>query len=633
MPNFTTITDSPENVTTGSSIAPERRFQVAINPLWPGQKLKSKDEGETLWSRHTGAWRTETHTLESFCQRITGDGFSFCAVLKRPWRIGANFQSLQVLATDHDGAPLETLLEDPLIEDHAAFIYETPSSTLENPKSRAAYVLDTPITDAGMARLAYRALIWHFSNGAPDAEADRACKDPTRFFYGRPQAPHQFLGNILYRDVLQEIIEDYLTSGTSADLDYLDLFEEVAERYVKNGASASAPARTGDYDPHRGPRLADVDQLALAKFLTGKGMKLCHDGRFNGPCLFHDCDCPGAAYISRWTGSWYCFCSDHPGVNHGSVEALADVGFTPPQRPRTVPPHRQSAKTAPTGSPGAECPLNSEENPFLKKRRANYRQSALWDWCCDMFPMPIGKKPPLISNVALSRDSARAHVFDSYASTWFNEANAAHKCRVLLYNLFLFFTKTETYMMTVAAEDWSEKRDDAIQKRVERKGGKVFGIDNSASRRCWVYLSTVQATGFELVDDISGALLEAVKGITVPKDKPLTAEGQVGKFRPTRGSRGIMNAAENAPDDDKGKMVIIARKAGGTDFPAWEAELRALGRRYDYIDPIYLSQVGQGLDTEVDRVDPFAEAIAIAEYLGYEDTKHRAKAKQQGVAA
>lgn len=61
-------------------------FQVAINPLWPGQKLKQKSEGETRWGRHTGAWPTEEHSLESFAQRVCKDGFAFCAVLKTPWR-------------------------------------------------------------------------------------------------------------------------------------------------------------------------------------------------------------------------------------------------------------------------------------------------------------------------------------------------------------------------------------------------------------------------------------------------------------------------------------------------------------------------------------------------------------------
>lgn len=172
-----------------SDAARERQFQVSINSLWPGDKLKAKSEGETRWPRHTGAWRTETHTLESLCQRLTGDGFAMCAVLKDPWRKAGNFQSIQVLATDHDGASLETLAEDPLIEDRCAFIYETPSSTKENPKARAVFVLDGPITDPGIARLAYRALIWHFSNVAPDAAADEACKDPTRFFYGGPKRP------------------------------------------------------------------------------------------------------------------------------------------------------------------------------------------------------------------------------------------------------------------------------------------------------------------------------------------------------------------------------------------------------------------------------------------------------------
>ena len=32
---------------------PALRFETSINPLWPGQKLRSQAEGETRWGRHT----------------------------------------------------------------------------------------------------------------------------------------------------------------------------------------------------------------------------------------------------------------------------------------------------------------------------------------------------------------------------------------------------------------------------------------------------------------------------------------------------------------------------------------------------------------------------------------------------
>lgn len=59
-------------------------FKVSVNPLWPGQKLRPQAEGETRWARHAGAWRTETHTLESFAARICMEGCAVCSALKAP---------------------------------------------------------------------------------------------------------------------------------------------------------------------------------------------------------------------------------------------------------------------------------------------------------------------------------------------------------------------------------------------------------------------------------------------------------------------------------------------------------------------------------------------------------------------
>jgi hypothetical protein len=600
--------------------AQERQFQVSMNSLWPGRKLKAKSEGETQWSRHTGAWRTETHTLKSLCQRITGDGFALCAVLKEPWRKAGNFKSIQVLATDHDGASLEALSEDPLIEDHAAFIYETPSSTRESPKGRAMFVLDRPITDPGIARLAYRALIWHFSNGAPDAAADEACKDPTRFFYGRPQAPHLFLGNVLYRDVLQEIIEGYLASGTGADL------------------NTPAYTRTGEYDPHRGPQLVGEDRQALAKFLTGQGLKLCHDGRFNGPCLFHECNCPGAFYASSRTGSWYCFCSDHPGINHGSVGDLADVGFVP-EHPREAMTWEEVKKNVaqepvqPFYRDRRRCPEDSiGENTITKfrtssssngrRKRDNLKRSALWDWCREHFPAPKGVKPKVKSAVLLSKKDRRFVIADLYSTSWLNRANEMFKKSNLLFHLIKRFAKADAYYHLVPADDWNEKKHEAVRKAVERKGGRYFAIDNLLAHGYWVYIATAQAPGFEPIEDLPEFLLKAVKGIRVPKEVP---EG--GRFHPTRASQCMRKLEDQPPDEDKDELALIASKRGETDWAGWEANLRELGWDHEDIDPIFRSMPYSGITGLADPREPYQALVDLAVSMGYSAHKRPQKAE------
>ena len=166
-----------------------KTFEVGINPQWPGEKLP---KGDSRWGEHTSNFSLETHTLNSFSVRVAGDGCSFAPVMKGNYRDGANFISAQHLVLDDDRETLESSLEalagDSFIRDHAAVLYETPTSTQERPRSRVVFILDDPITDSEHYRLAQESLLSKFG------ETDPSVKDAARFFYGRPNARHLILG-------------------------------------------------------------------------------------------------------------------------------------------------------------------------------------------------------------------------------------------------------------------------------------------------------------------------------------------------------------------------------------------------------------------------------------------------------
>ena len=184
------------------------KFAIAINQEWPGEKLP---HGDPRWPEHTASFHVESHTIESLTKRVTVEGYGFSAVMKDGWRKETNFISAQHIGLDDDRgtqeSSLEALAEDPFIENHGALLYASLSSTPEHPKSRILFVLDTPFTESSDYRTAQEAMCWKF--GATDPQV----KDPARFFYGRPNADHINLGNVLYRDTLQEeVIEPYLHS-------------------------------------------------------------------------------------------------------------------------------------------------------------------------------------------------------------------------------------------------------------------------------------------------------------------------------------------------------------------------------------------------------------------------------------
>lgn len=98
-------------------------------------------------------------------------------------RIETHFVSSQLLALDLDQCPMDIdQLEDwsEFIQDYAFMMYPTPSSTIEYPKTRILFILDTPVEQSKRWRVLQFALMEHFAEVKPD----EACKDPSRLFYG-----------------------------------------------------------------------------------------------------------------------------------------------------------------------------------------------------------------------------------------------------------------------------------------------------------------------------------------------------------------------------------------------------------------------------------------------------------------
>ena len=121
------------------------KFEISINTLWPGEKLQ---QGDNRWQEQTASFHKELHTIDSLVKRVAVDGCAFAPVMRGGYRSRGNFISAQHIGLDDDcgtaASSLQALAEDPFIAAHAAFLYETPSSTPECPKSKIVFVLDQP---------------------------------------------------------------------------------------------------------------------------------------------------------------------------------------------------------------------------------------------------------------------------------------------------------------------------------------------------------------------------------------------------------------------------------------------------------------------------------------------------------
>ena len=590
-------------------------FEIGLNPLWPGQKLGARANGENRWSAHQRAWRTERHNIDSLAQAVCGHGFAFGAVLSNSWRVGKYFTSAQVFGTDHDGASLNTLLADPFIQKFAAFIYETPSSTAANLKSHAVFVLDSPVTDPQMAMLAYRRLIFRFSNGVPDIEADHACKDPVRFFYGKPQADHMILGNVLYRDILQEeVLEPYLAAiGVGAV-----------------SASTATMVYQGNYKPHAGDPLSPADQEDLALLLRGAGLTLGRDGRYNGACILKHTSgpwsCAGAFYASAKTGFGHCFCSDHEGENSGGVRALATIGFSPTDTTRFSHQEIKELLGQDWYGPGFAKARAEESSPRVRsmgrtpilsnRTRDNGPRPALWAGAKQFFPFPSGGKPWVYGAALVSTSEDKVALVNFLSNSWRNPVNAQHKRRTLYFNIFPRITGSQVYERHLPIDDWSKKSHEALAKRINRAIKKAddaehFGwmwLNNALARGYYVYLTNVPGLeGFTPVNDIELSLVDALQAITPPPPSDDSS-----RFRPYGGSENWVSAAADLEEEDKENWDILVTRTSATDFVQIEAEC-VVGRiTYAYVREYWRSQHGSDLVLEI----PIDSAMSLAEGLG-----------------
>lgn len=150
-------------------------YRMAFSSIeWDGKLA----HGDPRWPVLNGSFENEEVTAIAAAWMIS-DGRPFTTWHSNHWRHSDNFICGQHLGVDFDHKGIDEALRDPFVEQYAAIVYPTPSSTFENPRCRAVFLLDTPIMQAQNYVRAAKALIWVFGG-----QADRQCKDAARFFYG-----------------------------------------------------------------------------------------------------------------------------------------------------------------------------------------------------------------------------------------------------------------------------------------------------------------------------------------------------------------------------------------------------------------------------------------------------------------
>jgi hypothetical protein len=126
---------------------------------------------------------------------ITTDGYATSAELSSDRRAEETFVSRELIMVDVDsGMTIFELLDNEFYNEHAAGFYTTPSHTDDAHRFRIMFRLATPITDATRLQKLNKMLLRVFT------QADAACKDATRIFYGTPNCVVREQRNVLLND-------------------------------------------------------------------------------------------------------------------------------------------------------------------------------------------------------------------------------------------------------------------------------------------------------------------------------------------------------------------------------------------------------------------------------------------------
>lgn len=177
-----------------------RYYRIAFSTLGLTGKLRP---GDPLWGKLNGSFENLELSPPAIAWLID-EGRAFTTWHKDNWRTSANYLCGQHIGVDFDTRGVESVLADPFVQAYAAIVYATPSSTPDNPRCRALFLLDTPIMQAANYVRAATALLRLFGS-----VADQACKDAARSWWGSLDSLPTRLDNELPLVVVRQLIATF----------------------------------------------------------------------------------------------------------------------------------------------------------------------------------------------------------------------------------------------------------------------------------------------------------------------------------------------------------------------------------------------------------------------------------------
>jgi len=196
-------------------------MNLSYHPVIRGKPQKQMDATGRPYYYHNNqkvnlgwGWENTQADWHTVFELITVDGLATSAALNCDNRKEENFVSRDLIMVDIDsGMTIPQLFEDEFYNQLAAGFYTTPSHTDSAHRFRIMFRLETPLTVAQDVVKLNRMLLRQYT------QADAACVDATRIFFGSPDCVlREFKTQIVPHWVVMELISQYNACETAQQI-------------------------------------------------------------------------------------------------------------------------------------------------------------------------------------------------------------------------------------------------------------------------------------------------------------------------------------------------------------------------------------------------------------------------------
>jgi len=164
---------------------------------------KNKDDHD--WAEYNKSFRLEVMDTLKVADAITS-GFSITAA-HHTKRHSDNFISAQHLGLDFDSSSIAQLMDNQFVADYASIIHTTSSHKPDAPRSRAIFVLDSPIINPVDYSDRAKAAVWY------NNQSDIQCSDAVRLWFGAKNCQMEIQhGKLLPISLLNNMLSEYSDS-------------------------------------------------------------------------------------------------------------------------------------------------------------------------------------------------------------------------------------------------------------------------------------------------------------------------------------------------------------------------------------------------------------------------------------